>query len=138
MRVNDRNTFIGGDASGVYPLVRGMYNKREDKIDAFGWNNEITAGSVKIVADLNYSKATRDELNLENNLQRAPMPQLDTVGVSVVGNGFSQLTPGMNYSIRTSCSSPTPSMAPDTARCRAWKTCSRARGCRPASRCPKR
>ncbi|CEI08709.1 TonB-dependent receptor (fragment) [Xanthomonas citri pv. citri] len=75
-----------------------MYNKREDKIDAFGWNNEITAGSVKIVADLNYSKATRDELNLENNLQRAPMPQLDTVGVSVVGNGFSQLSPGMNYS----------------------------------------
>ncbi|MBV6867847.1 TonB-dependent receptor [Xanthomonas euvesicatoria] len=98
VRVNDRNTFIGGDASGVYPLVRGMYNKREDKIDAFGWNNEITAGPVKIVADLNYSKATRDELNLENNLQRAPMPQLDTVGVSVVGNGFSQLTPGMNYS----------------------------------------
>ncbi|AEO42840.1 TonB-dependent receptor [Xanthomonas euvesicatoria] len=98
VRVNDRNTFIGGDASGVYPLVRGMYNKREDKIDAFGWNNEITAGSVKIVADLNYSKATRDELNLENNLQRAPMPQLDTVGVSVVGNDFSQLTPGMNYS----------------------------------------
>ncbi|MBB4722283.1 TonB-dependent receptor [Xanthomonas euvesicatoria] len=98
VRVNDRNTFIGGDASGVYPLVRGMYNKREDKIDAFGWNNEITTGSVKIVADLNYSKATRDELNLENNLQRAPMPQLDTVGVSVVGNGFSQLTPGMDYS----------------------------------------
>lgn len=98
VRVKDRNTFVGGDASGVYPLVRGMYNKREDKIDAFGWNNEITAGSVKIVADLNYSKATRDELNLENNLQRAPMPQLDTVGVSVVGNGFSQLSPGMNYS----------------------------------------
>ncbi|MBB3778879.1 TonB-dependent receptor [Xanthomonas campestris] len=98
VRVNDSNSFVGGTASGVYPLVRGMYNKREDTIDAFGWNNEISAGAVKIVADLNYSKATRDELNLENNLQRAPMPQLDTVGVSVVGNGFSQLAPGMNYS----------------------------------------
>ncbi|KHL54821.1 TonB-dependent receptor [Xanthomonas cannabis] len=98
VRVNDNGSFVGGTASGVYPLVRGMYNKREDTIDAFGWNNEITAGAVKIVADLNYSKATRDELNLENNLQRAPMPQLDTVGVSVVGNGFSQLAPGMNYS----------------------------------------
>ncbi|MFS8445759.1 TonB-dependent receptor [Xanthomonas campestris pv. campestris] len=98
VRVNDRNTFLGGNASGVYPLVRGMYNKREDKIDAFGWNNEITAGAVKIVADLNYSKATRDELNLENNLQLAPMPQLDTVGVAVNGNGFSQLSPGPNYS----------------------------------------
>ncbi|MBB5878875.1 TonB-dependent receptor [Xanthomonas arboricola] len=98
VRVNDSNSFVGGTASGVYPLVRGIYNKREDTIDAFGWNNEISAGAVKIVADLNYSKATRDELNLENNLQRAPMPQLDTVGVSVVGNGFSQLAPGMNYS----------------------------------------
>ncbi|WP_181120991.1 TonB-dependent receptor [Xanthomonas arboricola] len=98
VRVNDSNSFTGGDASGVYPLVRGMCNKREDTIDAFGWNNEITAGAVKITADLNYSKATRDELNLENNLQRAPMPQLDTVGVSVVGNGFSQLAPGMDYS----------------------------------------
>ncbi|MBB3796574.1 TonB-dependent receptor [Xanthomonas arboricola] len=98
VRVNDSNSFTGGDASGVYPLVRGMYNKREDTIDAFGWNNEITAGAVKITADLNYSKATRDELNLENNLQRAPMPQLDTVGVTVVGNGFSQLAPGMDYS----------------------------------------
>ncbi|WP_372360887.1 TonB-dependent receptor [Xanthomonas sp. NCPPB 1325] len=98
VRINDNGSFVGGTASGVYPLVRGMYNKREDKIEAFGWNNEITAGAVKIVADLNYSKATRDELNLENNLQRAPMPQLDTVGVSVVGNGFSQLSPGMNYS----------------------------------------
>ncbi|NIJ91950.1 TonB-dependent receptor [Xanthomonas campestris] len=98
VRVNDSNSFVGGTASGVYPLVRGMYNKREDTIDAFGWNNEISAGAVKLVADLNYSKATRDELNLENNLQRAPMPQLDTVGVSVVGNGFSQLAPGMNYS----------------------------------------
>ncbi|MCS3807257.1 TonB-dependent receptor [Xanthomonas sp. 4461] len=98
VRVNDNGSFIGGTASGVYPLVRGMYNKREDKIEAFGWNNEITAGAVKIIADLNYSKATRDELNLENNLQRAPMPQLDTVGVSVAGNGFSRLAPGMNYS----------------------------------------
>ncbi|PPT43477.1 TonB-dependent receptor [Xanthomonas arboricola] len=98
VRVNDSNSFVGGTASGVYPLVRGMYNKREDTIDAFGWNNEISAGAVKLIADLNYSKATRDELNLENNLQRAPMPQLDTVGVSVVGNGFSQLAPGMNYS----------------------------------------
>ncbi|KQQ75343.1 TonB-dependent receptor [Xanthomonas sp. Leaf131] len=98
VRVNDNNSFVGGDASGVYPLVRGMYNKREDTIDAFGWNNEITAGAVKIIADLNYSKATRDELNLENNLQRAPMPQLDTVGVAYAGNGFSQLTPGMDYS----------------------------------------
>jgi iron complex outermembrane receptor protein len=28
----------------LYPLVRGMYNKREDEIRAFGWNNEFNLG----------------------------------------------------------------------------------------------
>ena len=98
-QVNTDGTFAGGTASGVYPLVRGMYNKREDKIDAFGWNNEFTFGNgVKLVADVNYSKATRDELNLENNLQLTPMPQLDTIGLVVNPNGFSQITPGLDYS----------------------------------------
>lgn len=98
-QVNADGTFAGGTASGVYPLVRGMYNKREDKIDAFGWNNEFTFGNgVKLVADVNYSKATRDERNLENNLQLTPMPQLDTIGLVVNPNGFSQITPGLDYS----------------------------------------
>ncbi|MCF7749696.1 TonB-dependent receptor [Bacillus subtilis subsp. subtilis] len=97
-QVNADGTFAGGVASGVYPLVRGMYNKRKDKIDAFGWNNEFNFDAVKVVADVNYSKATRDELNLENNLQLTPMPQLDTVGVEVRSGGFSQIRPGLNYS----------------------------------------
>ena len=97
-QINANGSFTGGTASGVYPLVRGMYNKRKDKIDAFGWNNEFNFSGVKLVADLNYSKATRDELNLENNLQLTPMPQLDTDGVSIRQNGFSQISPGLNYS----------------------------------------
>ncbi|TGV32130.1 hypothetical protein, partial [Mesorhizobium sp. M8A.F.Ca.ET.142.01.1.1] len=88
-QINANGSFTGGTASGVYPLVRGMYNKRKDKIDAFGWNNEFNFGGVKLVADLNYSKATRDELNLENNLQLTPMPQLDTIGVTIRQDGFS-------------------------------------------------
>ena len=98
-QVGADGTFQGGTATGVYPLVRGMYNKREDKIDAFGWNNEFTFGNgVKLVADMNYSKATRDELNLENNLQLTPMPQLDSVDVVVRPNGFSPINPGLDYS----------------------------------------
>ncbi|MBN6151183.1 TonB-dependent receptor [Xanthomonas sp. AmX2] len=95
---NANGTFTGGTISNAYPLVRGMYNRRKDKIDAFGWNNEFNLGSVKLVADLNYSKATRNETNLENNLQLIPRPQFDTVGVSVRPNGFSQITPGLDYS----------------------------------------
>ena len=98
-QINGSGTFTGGTANNVYPLVRGMYNKREDKIDIFGWNNEFTFDSgVRINADLNYSKATRDELNLENNTQMAPMPQLDNVGLSYHGSDFSQLVPDRDYS----------------------------------------
>src|SRR5690606_17322241 len=39
-RINGNNTFTGGTANNVYPLVRGMFNQREDRIEAFGWNND--------------------------------------------------------------------------------------------------
>jgi iron complex outermembrane receptor protein len=98
VRRNADGTFTGGTISNAYPLVRGMYNKREDKIDAFGWNNEVNLEGVKLVGDVNYSKATRKELNLENNLQLIPRPQFDTIGVDVNSNGFSQISPGRDYS----------------------------------------
>ncbi|WP_031340894.1 TonB-dependent receptor, partial [Xanthomonas maliensis] len=98
-QVNGNNSMTGGTANNVYPLVRGMYNKREDKIDAFGWNNEFSFESgVRLNADLSYSKATRDELNLENNTQQTPKPQLDDVQLRYRSNGFSQLIPGRDYS----------------------------------------
>ncbi|WP_028918620.1 TonB-dependent receptor [Pseudoxanthomonas suwonensis] len=96
--VNGNDTFTGGVAHNVYPLVRGMYNKRDDRIKAFGWTNEFSAGSVDIVADIGWSKATRDELNLENNTQLYPMPQLDSVAIDLRSSGFSQLVPGLDYS----------------------------------------
>jgi TonB-dependent receptor len=95
--VNANNTFSGGVANNIYPLVRGMYNKREDEITAFGWNNKLKAGDVTYVADFSYSKATRKEVNLENNLQLAPYPQLDTLTLQYRSNDFSQLTPGRSY-----------------------------------------
>lgn len=99
LQVNGNGSMTGGTASGVYPLVRGMYNKREDKIDVYGWNNEFNFDSgIRVSADLNYSKATRKELNLENNTQMAPMPQLDTVGLTYHSSDFSQLVPGRDYS----------------------------------------
>jgi TonB-dependent receptor len=96
--INDNLTFVGGDAHNLYPLVRGMYNKRKDKINAFGWNNEFSWGPATVVADISWSKATRDELNLENNTQLYPFPQLDTVHLAYDSNDFSQLTPDMDYS----------------------------------------
>ncbi len=96
--INDNNTFTGGVANNVYPLVRGMYNKREDEINAFGWANEFNIGQVGIFADIGYSRAERDELNLENNTQLYPSPQLDSVSLAYRGGSFSQLVPGRDYS----------------------------------------
>ncbi|TDK26251.1 TonB-dependent receptor [Luteimonas aestuarii] len=97
-QVNGNNTFTGGVANNVYPLVRGMYNQREDEIRAFGWNNAFSVGMASIVADVSYSRTERDELNLENNLQRLPSPQLDSVGLEFRQDGFSQIRPGFDYS----------------------------------------
>jgi TonB-dependent receptor len=96
--VNSNGTLAGGVANNVYPLVRGMYNKRDDKIDAIGWNNKFKLIGIAMNVDASYSKATRNELSLENNTQLAPPPQLDALNLNVVQGGFSTLTPGLNYS----------------------------------------
>ncbi len=96
--INGNGTFTGGTANNIYPLVRGMYNSRHDTINAAGWKNEFNAGQVSIVADLSYSKARRRELNLENNTQLTPAPQLDSLNLNYSGSNFSQLMPGLNYS----------------------------------------
>src|SRR4029079_14630851 len=82
----------------LYPLVRGMYDKRNDRIDALGWKNEFKFGAASVTGDLSYSKTKRDELQLENNTQLAPVPQLDTLNLAYSSNGFSQLSPGLDYS----------------------------------------
>jgi len=96
--VNDNGSFVSGVAHNVYPLVRGMYNHREDEIKAFGWNNEFNIGDVRLTADVSWSKAERDEINLENNLQLLPAPQLDSVALNFAGGNFPQFTPGFDYS----------------------------------------
>ena len=98
VKINGNNTFVGGVAHNVYPLVRGLYDKREDKIKAFGWKNAFKVGQASIVADVSYSQAKRNELELENNTQLVPAPQLDSVSLAYSGTDFSQLTPGLNYS----------------------------------------
>jgi TonB-dependent receptor len=97
-QVDGNGTFTGGTVTGVYPLVRGMYNRRDDKIDAFGWNNEFKIGQAKLVADVSWSKAKRNELSLENNLQLAPAPQLDTLNLAYHSGDFSQINPSLDYS----------------------------------------
>jgi TonB-dependent receptor len=100
-QVNANNTFVGGTVSGLYPLVRGMYNKRDDTIDAIGWNNKFKLAGFSLAADVSYSKAKRDELNLENNTQLPPVgttAPLDTLKMNFATGSFSTLAPTLNYS----------------------------------------
>ncbi|HJV01045.1 MAG TPA: TonB-dependent receptor [Burkholderiaceae bacterium] len=95
------NTLAGGTAANVFPLVRGMYNKRKDEIHAAGWSNTIKFKDWSLFADVNYSQAKRDELSLENNLQHNPVTGtqfLDNLGLKFNSGGFPTLTTGLNYS----------------------------------------
>ena len=98
----NQGALAGATATGVYPLVRGMYDKRRDDIRAIGWNNEwkVTEG-ITLVADLSHSTAKRDELSLENNTQisnAAGDPFLDSVNLTFRNGAFPSMTPGRDYS----------------------------------------
>lgn len=96
------NGVLGGaNAVNVYPLVRGQYNNREDSINAVGWNNKFKFDGWSVLADVNYSKAKRNELYLENNTQLASTPNgssLDTLYVNWANGGFPTIKGNMNYS----------------------------------------
>ncbi|KAI1698966.1 hypothetical protein Ddc_18821 [Ditylenchus destructor] len=98
--VNGNNSQTGGTITNVVPLIRGMYNKRKDKIVATGWNNKLKFDSgISVMADVNYSRATRNELNLENNTQlTASQNLLDTAKLAFASGGFSQIMPTLDYS----------------------------------------
>lgn len=92
-------TVTGGTVTGVNPLVRGIYNDREDKLTAFGWNNEYRTDNWIFVGDLSYSKAERDELNLETQAHyrdTAGAFAYDTVTYNLAGS-FPTATYGRNY-----------------------------------------
>ena len=100
VQVNN-GTIAGGTLNNVRPLVRGIYNKRKDDIRALGWSNEFRNSDFTIFADLNYSKAKRNELGLENNLQYSnggASALLDKVNLGYGNGGYSRLTPGLDYS----------------------------------------
>lgn len=91
----------GGTISGVYPLVRGEYNDREDSIKSVGWGNTFKFDGWKLLADLNYSRAVRDENYHEMNTQLITPtggPVLDTSVVNWETGGFPTMNGALNYS----------------------------------------
>ena len=96
--VNGNKTVTSATIASMYPLVRGMYNKREDEISAIGLNNKFKFGTVSLDADISYSKATRDEVSLENNTQLVPSPQFESSNVRFNSGSFSTFSAARDYS----------------------------------------
>ncbi|MDT8998280.1 TonB-dependent receptor [Paucibacter sp. APW11] len=96
--VNGNQTLTGGVVTNVYPLVRGQYNNRDDKISSIAWNNAFKVADVALNADASYSKANRDETNLEINTQLVPAKQFDTLTLAFPSDGFATMNPTLNYS----------------------------------------
>ena len=98
--IDGSNVLTGATVANTVPLVRGMYYDRKDRINAIGVNNQLKlAEGAKLVADVSYSKSTKDETSLETNTQMGPSGTntLDTITYNV-GGGFPQLSAGLDYS----------------------------------------
>lgn len=100
---NAQTTVVNGDkivTSGVVnnttPVALTTYNKRQDDIRALGWNNELQLADWKLVGDLSWSKAKRDEQNAEvqaGSLARVSLGQAQIV----TGEGRSTFAPSFDF-----------------------------------------
>jgi iron complex outermembrane receptor protein len=55
----------GGSIGNLTPFVTQRKDNREDKVNAFGWNSELKIEKWTTMADLSYSRATRNEFKGE-------------------------------------------------------------------------
>lgn len=94
------NALLSATVANVYPAVRNMYNNRVDKLTAYGWNGEYRGGPWIVTGDISYSKAEREELNLETQAAQrtaANLPIGDTVAYDLTPGGFPTVSYGLDY-----------------------------------------
>jgi TonB-dependent receptor len=71
----ENDTVVAGTINNVVPLARNFLFTTDDEILAGGWRNEFRLNDTwSLVADVSYSKATRDQLQPEINAQYALLP----------------------------------------------------------------
>ena len=94
------NALLSATVANVYPAVRNMYNDRNDKLIAYGWNGQYRGGKWIVTGDISYSRAEREELNLETQAAQrtaANLPIGDTVTYDLTPDGFPTVGYGLNY-----------------------------------------
>jgi iron complex outermembrane recepter protein len=109
------NTLVGATVGNIVPLARNFLYITRDQIFSSGWNNKWNTGDWTLTGDLAYSRATRDEHDIETQAQyrnnvtdtgtyflpngSSPTfsllnmytdPALVTVGPTIYGSGYSR------------------------------------------------
>jgi len=91
------DTIVAGTLNNVMPLVRNFLFTTEDEIFATGWRNEFQLSDEwSMVADISYSKATRDQLQPEINAQYALLPANGSAPRNQYDTGTFQLRSNQN------------------------------------------
>ena len=86
---------VSGDVVNVVPLVRNFKFTTDDTIFAGGWLNEFRVNEQwQVRADLGYSKATRDQLQIETNAQHVPQTTDPLLPRNIYDNGSYSLKSG--------------------------------------------
>ena len=71
----ENDTVVAGTINNAVPLARNFLFTTDDEILAGGWRNEFRLNDTwSLVADVSYSKATRDQRQPEINAQYALLP----------------------------------------------------------------
>jgi TonB-dependent receptor len=71
----ENGTIVAGTLNNIVPLARNFLFTTDDEILAGGWRHDIQLTDVwSLVADVSYSRATRDQLQPEINAQFALLP----------------------------------------------------------------
>ncbi|WP_457418341.1 TonB-dependent receptor [Roseateles sp. P5_E7] len=94
--VNGDKLVTSGTVNTVNPVALTSFNKRHDEIRAIGWNNELKLADWKLVADLSWSKAKRDEQNAELAAGAPTRVSLGQVNIAT-GDGISTFHPSFDY-----------------------------------------
>jgi len=87
--------------TNVKPVIRNDYNRTKARVYNFNWDNQFTINeNWSIDADVNYSRATRDDINLESYSGTgftAANGALDTIGFNQIDSGLFYFFPTLDY-----------------------------------------
>ncbi len=94
--VNGDKLVTSGNVVNTTPVALTTINQRKDDIRAIGWNNELKLGDWKLLGDLSWSKAKRDEQNAEVQAGSLSRVTLNNAHI-VTGDGRSTFEPNFDF-----------------------------------------